>query len=518
MADRTITASPVDDVEETNNANAERVLSYSPEPEEVEVPIVCIKIENSGFVRQLVLEQGEAKSVAWAVFQDKVREAFRFPLDATIVASYRDSDGDNIRIDSDVDLRYLLKLKTIPKLQISVEDAATPAPKQNSTSPSLPDYEDPTALAGRLATVAIEKDTNHLEFHPESTVVIDMVVDLVFSNPNAMQQAIGTLHELSVSTKIPLSEIFEAFNEKLKNHVPKETQFSANHVETCTGITDACRHLHYDLPPAYNDVEGDIAVVVEAETVEKKSTVVVLETEDDKDEFFDAPTTSTPPTASSSTFVPLTTAQLQQQYKTKKAAQKQGSINELLTSSFDTQKRRFTTKIQQQETPPNSEWATPIGGSPSRTDTSASAATSNTFAFSLRSALNKAAETHAQVHASILHQNPWLQNALSQAHALKDATCSTIDNTVPGAKEIKSEARDAFRFVTQATGAAFNRVLDPEEEVKVYRDKENQETVEKILKMDVVAGANRARVEELVDLYDGDVDRVVNELVNDRLK
>ncbi|KAI9339096.1 hypothetical protein BDR26DRAFT_862621, partial [Obelidium mucronatum] len=527
MADRTITASPDEDVPE------ERVISYSPEPEEEEVPTICIKVENSGFVRQLVLEQVEARTVSWALFQEKVKELFRFPTDATIAASYRDADGDNIRIDSDIDLKYLLKLKAIPKLQIAVEHVSSAKP-QNSTTSSLPGYDDQAAaaaaaLAERVATVAVaEKDTNHLEFHPESVLVIDMVVDLVFSDPHAMREAIGTLHELSESTKIPLSEIFESFNDKLKNHVPKETHFSANHVDTCAGITDACRHLHYDLPPAYTDdalLQSDPATVAASETAGKKTPIPE---EEDKDEYYDAtgPELVMIPAASSSTPAPspaaatgpLTTAQLQQQYKSqRKQAQRAGSINEYLATSFARQKTQYATPPKkQQETPPNSEWATPAS-SPARTETANNSAKAN-FSFSLRHALNSAAASHAQMHAAVLHQNPWISSAFQQAQALKDATCATIDSTVPGAKALKQEAREAYRFVSQATGAALTMATEsPEEEVRIHKEKEHKEAVERILKMEVASGATRERVVELVREHDADIQRVVNELINDRL-
>ncbi|KAJ3070041.1 hypothetical protein HDU99_002776, partial [Rhizoclosmatium hyalinum] len=204
--ERVVCHTPEDLVEEPQPQQDEEVtrqMSHSPEPDDDDDQdrTVCIKVEHAGFVRQLVLEKSEAFAVSWAAFSEKVKEVFRFPANVTVIASYRDLDGDSILIDSDLDLKYLLRLRAIPKLSITIEEpAGLPAPVRAATRKlsSLPGYVDPVdelATQVEAVHVAIDEKVSHLDNHPESMVVLDMVVDLVFADPDAMHEAIKTLDE-----------------------------------------------------------------------------------------------------------------------------------------------------------------------------------------------------------------------------------------------------------------------------------------------------------------------------------
>ncbi|KAJ3281133.1 hypothetical protein HDU79_011054 [Rhizoclosmatium sp. JEL0117] len=555
--ERIVCHTPEDLVEEPQSQQDEEVtrqMSHSPEPDDDDDQdrTVCIKVEHAGFVRQLVLEKSEAFAVSWAAFSEKVKEVFRFPANVTVIASYRDLDGDSILIDSDLDLKYLLRLRAIPKLSITTEEpAGPPAPVRAATRKlsSLPGYVDPVdelATQVEAVHVLIDEKVSHLDNHPESMVVLDMVVDLVFADPDAMHEAIKTLDELAATTKIPIEEIFEAFNEKLKHHVPKPAELDEDHVANCSGITDACRHLHYDLPPTYTVAvaESDPKVVEEGEKSDKKE--VYVKDEDDDDVFVDAPIAPEPPVSTAN----LTTAELQQLYKKQKKAAAlaaNNDINSQLSKKFTVQRKNYTIRQQQldqkvslegkqqqqQVTPPvtpdrlttgaasstssskvYTSSTTPVASSSSSTKSNTTQ--NSTFAFSLKSALSRAKETHAQMHATVLSNNPWLTDAFKQANAFKDSAVAEIDKYEP-ARNLRLEAKSAIKFIGSAAGAALGLTAD-EQEVWKGKEKEYEEVVDRVMKMDVVGGGvERERVRELVAVYDGDVDRVVDAIINDRL-
>ncbi|KAJ3114676.1 hypothetical protein HK100_001586 [Physocladia obscura] len=483
--------------------------------------VLSFKAEHNTIVKQVSLERGEAASVSWPRFQQKIAQAFHLSDQKSVTVAYLDSDGDRITVDSDIDLRFLLRLIKIPKLIVSI---TPPTTELTPVASPLPE------VTGRVESLSVSL----LDTHPESLIVIDMLVDLVFSNPAAMRDAIGSLQELAEKSNIPVEEIFNTFNEKLKIHVPKETSFSENHVSTCSGITDACRHLHYelaptsenDLPPSYDYVEFSSEAITAAKRFDGK----------DKDNFTNKEgltvynVTTQPssqyhlsPSPVPETSVAITTAQLQAQARAQRGKQfsdpSANSLNQYLSRKFThhTSVSPNSTSPSPAPTPPNSEWSSPVRASSSASLSSGKSSSlfvHHNFASTLRNAIDRASATHTQIHEKVVSQHPWLGRALASAHAAKEEVCATMD-TFESVRTIKEEANGAFKWLHQATWSALEMACAKGGEEGTAAKKE---VVDRVIRSGEAGSIERWKVEEIVERTGGDYNAVVKELAQERLR
>ncbi|KAJ3131895.1 hypothetical protein HK100_005897 [Physocladia obscura] len=484
--------------------------------------LLNFKAEHGAVVKQISFERGEAASVSWLRFQQRIAQIFHLSDQKSVAVAYVDSDGDRITVDSDIDLRYLLRLTKIPKLIVSVTPTINELTQVASPIPEV------TARVDSLSVLPLDAS-------PESLIVIDMLVDLVFSNPAAMRDAIGTLQELANKSNIPVEEIFNTFNEKLKIHVPKEAVFSENHVLTCSVITDACRHLHYeltpgsenDLPPSYDSVEFSAESIKAAEGFDDKSKHNFASKE--RLTVYNAATqqsnrypTSPPSSPVPETSVAITTAQFQAQaraQRNKLSEEPSGnSLNQYLSHKF-THHTTFpnSTSPSPAPIPPHSEWSSPVRA-PSSASLSSSKSSSlfvhHNFASTLRNAIDRASATHAQVHEKVVSQHPWLGRAIASAHAAKEEVCATMDTFEP-VRTLKEEANGAFKWLHQATWSALEMACANGGEEGAAAKKE---VVKRVIESGEAGNVDRWKVEEIVERTGGDYNAVVRELVQERLK
>ncbi|KAI8838585.1 hypothetical protein BJ741DRAFT_601556 [Chytriomyces cf. hyalinus JEL632] len=95
------------------------------------------KVEYSGTVRQIVLDDSP---IHFTQFAEKARQCFKLSPSDTVTVSYKDEDGDTIAVDSDEEIRDLLRLPKMPKLVLSVlsvQSGGATVPRYNNENPFL---------------------------------------------------------------------------------------------------------------------------------------------------------------------------------------------------------------------------------------------------------------------------------------------------------------------------------------------------------------------------------------------
>ncbi|KAJ3207208.1 hypothetical protein HDU82_003957 [Entophlyctis luteolus] len=191
MAERIITASPTNsdfDNEATLQPGVARVIFAEPEeddcddldvgfshslphppPQEPTPPVptssmVTFKIEHIGITKKVALPSLSS----WTLAKEKICEAMRLNPDSVSFCKYADEDGDFITIDSDADLRAFAAMPSLPTLTV-VTFSEQQEEQKHRQKPS-----------------------------PQALVVIDMLADLVQSNPDALSSAMVSLDEARI--------------------------------------------------------------------------------------------------------------------------------------------------------------------------------------------------------------------------------------------------------------------------------------------------------------------------------
>ncbi|KAJ3247341.1 hypothetical protein HDU78_004593 [Chytriomyces hyalinus] len=99
--------------------------------------IARFKVEYSGTVRQIVLDDSP---IHFTQFAEKAKQCFKLSPSDTVSVSYKDEDGDTIVVDSDDEIRDLLRLPKMPKLVLSVssvQSGGLSLPRYNNENPFL---------------------------------------------------------------------------------------------------------------------------------------------------------------------------------------------------------------------------------------------------------------------------------------------------------------------------------------------------------------------------------------------
>ncbi|KAJ3237240.1 hypothetical protein HDU78_004597 [Chytriomyces hyalinus] len=99
--------------------------------------IARFKIEYSGTVRQIVLDDSP---IHFTQFAEKAKQCFKLSPSDAISVSYKDEDGDTIAVDSDDEIRDLLRLPKMPRLVLSVssvQSGGASLPRYNNENPFL---------------------------------------------------------------------------------------------------------------------------------------------------------------------------------------------------------------------------------------------------------------------------------------------------------------------------------------------------------------------------------------------
>ncbi|KAI8832064.1 hypothetical protein BJ741DRAFT_711002 [Chytriomyces cf. hyalinus JEL632] len=99
--------------------------------------IARFKVEYSGTVRQIVLDDSP---INFTQFAEKAKQCFKLSPSDTVTVSYKDEDGDTIAVDSDEEIRDLLRLPKMPKLVLnvsSVQSGGASLPRYNNENPFL---------------------------------------------------------------------------------------------------------------------------------------------------------------------------------------------------------------------------------------------------------------------------------------------------------------------------------------------------------------------------------------------
>ncbi|KAJ3096999.1 hypothetical protein HK100_005449 [Physocladia obscura] len=530
--------------------------------EEASEPI-AVKIENSGFMHRLEIDAAEAEVLTWSEFQAMTAQIFKLENANAVTATYRLND-DVCVVDSDSTLHELLSLRPPPVLFVTdvhinmrpngAKWTNSNPDTNNKTSEHTETLSDSIGLLNRTPTVSqpppyddawdfpqrMQSDSSIASSTPsehyitetlkplpplpnlkdESIVVIDMLVDMVFADHEAMRDAVDKLHELAERTNTSIDDLFTTFNAKLLNYIPKEQSgFSAEHCENCPGISNECRHLHYDLPPSYtivsheegypendNDkkdstdypnVKADSKVPTEA--INENTIGSEPNETDDEDVFYDAleskpsirsnklnidgeiavvkSSTNDLPPLSSKPF--LTTAQMQEQARSRfqrissssssSSSANRPDVNEYLSRKFATTCNSSTSNIRASSLPLQKPFSSSFTSTQQQNNFPAQ------FAATLKTAIDKAAQKHKDFHESVFDEIPFL-------------------------KAIRNELSNLYN--------SNNNRLSEEKKKQI---------VDRILGMEVVAGADRKRVEELVEEYPEDIYRVVDQLVKDRI-
>ncbi|KAJ3233650.1 hypothetical protein HDU81_002094 [Chytriomyces hyalinus] len=98
--------------------------------------IARFKVEYAGTVRQIVLDDSP---IQFTQFAEKAKQCFKLSPSDTVFVSYKDEDGDTIAVDSDEEIRDLLRLPKVPKLVLTVSRVQSGAslPRYNIENPFL---------------------------------------------------------------------------------------------------------------------------------------------------------------------------------------------------------------------------------------------------------------------------------------------------------------------------------------------------------------------------------------------
>ncbi|KAJ3399728.1 hypothetical protein HDU80_007641, partial [Chytriomyces hyalinus] len=131
--------------------------------------IARFKVEYSGTVRQIVLDDSP---IHFTQFTEKAKQCFKLSPSDTVSVTYKDEDGDTIAVDSDDEIRDLLRLPKMPKLVLSVSSVQSGAglslPRHNNENPFLDsnqvENESELSVGGLVSGSVVAENVTAIEY------------------------------------------------------------------------------------------------------------------------------------------------------------------------------------------------------------------------------------------------------------------------------------------------------------------------------------------------------------------